>query len=409
MADSSFGTNDPRTQTKWSRDVFKYALQNVRLMPLMGRDGNDAIHTVMDLDNDEAGDTIVIKSRDPLSGAGQGDDGNTTGNEEALRRRNMSIVVHERSHSTVSAGAISEKRTDTKFRSASRLDLGEWWGEQIENDLITSAAGLYNENASGAAIETINESYPTSDRIYYGGQSAAGTLGNSGADYTTDALMTAGTQTDNLMGTVHLSAQRRRFISVAPRPRPVNVRDESRMNADDIRNGVSTGPLMGKYFIVLLHPLQIKAIKAETGATGWAQMTAAAQVRGDKNPIFAGAEFLWDSMICWEYDRIPLRTGANGTTLPEGFALNAGRTATSDACANGRSVARALMLGAQGVTFAWGKRMTWYEDMVDASKPKVKVLGIYGVKRTLFNAHGGSTAGSDEAIWCMDTEVVLDA
>lgn len=407
MPNTSFASGDPRTETKWSKSVFAYALENVALLPLMGSSKMDAVYVLQELEN-EKGDTIVIKSRSPMSGAGQGDGGNTTGNEEALKRRNMSIVIHERAHSYVSDGPISEKRTSTNIREDGKEDLGEWFGEALENDLITSAAGLYNENSSGAAIETINESYPTSDRIYYGGQNAAGTLGNSGVSYATDATLTAGTQLENLMGTVLLSAIRRRFIALSPRPRPVNIFNESALSSDDVRKGVK-GPLMGRFYIVLMSPLQIKAIRAETGATGWAQMTAAAQNRGNSNPIFSGASFLWDGLIVWEYDRIPQRTGAGGTTLAEGFLLNAGRTATDDAAANARTVCRALMLGAQAISFAWGQRLTWHEDMIDARKPKVVVDAIYGVKRTIFNAHGTSSPTSDEAIYCIDTEVILDA
>ncbi len=417
---TSFASGDPRTQTIWSKATFVYAMQNMALTPLMGKDKNSAIQMENRLEK-EPGENIIFKSKSPMSGAGQGDDGNTTGKEEALKRRNMSLTVHERSHSFVSAGAISEQRTDTNIRTDGKEDLGDWFSEALENDLITSAAGLYNENSSSAAIETINESYPTSNRIYYGGQTAAGVLGNSGVSYGTapnqntdgDALMTAGTQASNLMGLNLLSAIKRRALAAVPRFRPVNIRDFSKINPDDVRKGVQ-GPLVGKFFLVLMHPLQVKAVKAETGnansgAGSWAQLTSAAQVRGNLNPIFSGASFVYDGMIVWEYDRIPIRTGAGSNTLAEGFLLNDGRTATTDIIVNERTVARALLLGAQGLAFGWAQRLKWWEDMVDTNKPKVKIDAIYGVKRTRFNAHGTETAGSDEAIYCMDTEVLVDA
>ncbi|MDD5501966.1 MAG: DUF4043 family protein [Candidatus Thermoplasmatota archaeon] len=404
---TAFGTNDPRTQRKYSTDVFEYALQNIALTPLMGNTKDSLIHVNQELTK-QKGDVVIFESKSPMSGAGQGDDGSTTGNEESLKRRNMSVKVHERSHSYVSNGAISEQRTATNIREDGKADLGSWFAEAMENDLITSMAGLYNENASSSAIETINESYPTTNRIYYGGQSAAGTLGNSGASYGTDALLTAGTKTDNLFGTKLIEMIRRRAQACSPRFRPVAIRDLSNANPNDTRS-YANAPLVGKYFLVLAHPLQIKAVREESGTTGWAAMTAAAQVRGNLNPIFSGAAFLWDSCIVWEYDRIPIRTGAGGTTLAEGFLLNAGRTATTDTCATTRTVARALMMGAQAMAFAWAQRLKWWEDMVDCNKPKVKVDAIYGVKRTNFNEHGTETATSDEAIYCMDTEVVVDA
>lgn len=406
---TSFATGDPRTQTYWSKKVYVYALQNMALTPLLGSGKNVCIQVETKLER-QPGDTIIFESKSPMSGAGQGDDGNTTGNEEALKRRNMSLVIHERSHSYRSAGKMSEQRTSTNIREDGKEDLGDWWSEALENDLITCAAGLYNENSSGSNIQTINESYPTwrtnqaGSRIYYGGQTAGGTLGTA---RTTDALLTAATQSYNLMGTLVLEKVRRLAIASMPRFRAVKLYDISKANPDDVRGGVS-GPLVGKYFIVLLSPLQIKAIKAESGTIGWKAMTAEAQRRGNQNPIFSGAAFLWDGMVCWEYDRIPQRTGANGTTLAEGFLLNAGRTATDDAIANGDTVCRALLFGAQALSFGWAQRLKWAEEFIDCDIPKVKVSALYGVKRTQFNAHGGTSAGAAEALYCIDTEVMVD-
>lgn len=407
MADASFASADPRTQTKWSKAVFKYALQNVALKPLMGKDANSAIHVDLSLLTAK-GENIIFESKESMSGAGQGDDGNTTGREEPIKRRNMSLTIHERAHSFVSAGKMSEKRTATNIREDGKVDLGDWYAEAFENDLVTACAGLYNENSSGAEIQTINESYPTSNRIYYGGQTVNGTLSNSGVSYTTDALLTAGTTAYNYFGTKLLEAVKRRALAATPRFRPVMIRDLSKSNMDDVRGWVS-GPLVGKYFIGLASPLQIKSVRAELGTTGWAVAQQEAGKRGNQNPIFSGAAFLWDGCIVWEYDRVPQRTGAGGSTLAEGFLLNVGRTATTDLVASGDTVCRAMLLGAQAMCFGWGQRLEWHEELKDARKPKVVVDCIYGVKPTIFNAHGTETPGSTEAIYCMDTEVVVDA
>lgn len=412
MASTSFAFADPRAQIEWSQAVFVYGLQNMFFTQMMGKDKNSLIHVNTDLTTKKGG-TIVFYSRDPLSGAGVGDDGNTTGNEEALKRRNMSLLVHERAHSYVSAGKMSEQLTATNIREDGKEDLGEWLSEALENDIATAAYGGYNENSSSAAIQTINESYPTSDRIHYGGQNAAGTLATAGgvvgASFTTDALLTADTQANNLMGTVLLEAIKRRAVAATPKFRPVVIRNLSGMNPDDVRSGKRLGPVLAKILVVLISPLQAKAVKAETGNNGYRAMVSAAQVRGNLNPIFAGAEFYWDGMLVFEYDRIGSRTGAGGTTLAEGFLLNAGRTATTDACANGRTVHRALLMGAQALAFGWAQKPGWSEDFVDNNKPKVKVDMLYAVKPTIFNAHGTETAGSTEAIYCIDTEVIVDA
>ena len=182
MATTSYAFTDPRAQKVWSQDMFEYALQNVRLSMLMGKTQDSIIHLNTDLSRRPGGD-IVFQIRNPMSAAGQGDDGNTTGNEEQLTTGNFTLRVHQRSHSVRSAGAMSEQLTSTYgtagFRQHAKERLGEWVSEAIENDLAVCSAGLYNENSSGAAIETINESYPESDRIWYGGQSVDSSPANS--------------------------------------------------------------------------------------------------------------------------------------------------------------------------------------------------------------------------------------
>jgi len=408
MTSTSFGSSDPRTQTVWSQAVYAYALQNNFFTKLMGNDGNAGVFVNTDLTVKKGG-TIVVESSYPLEGGGVGDDGNTIGSEGQGKVRNMSVTIHERANAMVSAGKMSEQLTSTNIREKSKQDLGIWLSEAMENDIVTSAAGLYNENSGGSAIETINESYPTTSRIFYGGQSAAGTIANSGASYGTDALLSGATATDALCGTLMLEAIKRRCMAATPRFRPVTIYNLSGMNDDDVRSGKNLGEAIAKVLIVLLHPLQIKAIKAETGSRGWAAMVSAAGVRGNLNPIFQGASFYWDGMLCFEYDRTPIRTGAGGTTLAEGFLLNSGRTATTDAADSGKSIARALFIGGQAISFAWAQKPEWSEDFVDNNKPKVKVDMLYGVKRTTFNSHGTSTPGQDESIYCLDTQVVIDA
>lgn len=408
MPDTSFAFTDPRAQTVWEKKLFVFALQNMVFFGMMGKTANSFIHVNKELLSNKASLTLVLEADQPLQGAGVGDDGDTTNKAQQLKRRNMTITAHERATRTQSAGAVSEHLTRTKFREASRRNLGIWVKEAIENDVSTCCFGGYNVNSSSNEIATINEADVSSARIYRGGQNAAGTLGNSGATYPSTALLTAGTQANNLMGTKLMEAMKRRALAFSPRFRGSSVPDLSKQTPDDIRDGVD-GPQEGIYFLVLINPLQTKAIRAETGTQGWKEITASAQVRGNKNPIFSGAAFIWDKMIFWEYDRTPTRTGASGTGIGEGFTLNAGRTATSDPAANGRTACRAALLGADALSFAWAMRPGWFEHVHDVNKPVIKTQMIYGVKINNFNAHGTTTAQQDEARLIIETEVIADS
>jgi N4-gp56 family major capsid protein len=349
----------------------------------MGEGPENIIQIRTDLEKDK-GDKVNIDLEVPMSGAGVGDDGVTTGYEEAITVQNMEIAVHERAHAVVSNGAMSEKRTVTNIRDAAKRGLGIWTRDVcLEPDINAGLYGLYN--ASG--IETVNEHVPTSSRLVYGGQSVAGVV--SAAAMTTDATLTAETAASTLCGLQFLSAIKRKAIMATPKIRPLNI-----------------GGL--RVFLVLLHPYQVKAIKQSTGEQAFTAMLKDADVKGKGNPILSGGPFYYDGMFIQEYDRAPLRTGAGGTTPAEGFWLASNKLTTSDAVANTRSVAAGLLLGCQAGVFLWGKRPTWSEDMVDNDKPKVKVDMIYGVKKTLFNAHGGTAAQQDYGVIQFHNQVVVD-
>lgn len=410
MAGTSYAFTDPRAQKVWAPDLFLYALQNSRMSMLMGKTPDSIIHVNTDL-TARPGGTVIFELKDPLSSGGVGDDGDTTNNEEAMTIGNMSLVVHERAHAVKSAGMMSEQLTSIRkvegFRKDAKYRLGQWIKDKVlEDDLITCAAGLYNENSGGSAIQTINESYPATDRIWYGGQSCGSTpaLGNSGVSYATDALLTAGTQANNLFGTLVISKVRSLALEAAPRFTPGVFRQPSSSAEKDIRFDTMK-PVVGNFFVILVHPGQRDTMRSEVGTNGWAQLTALCRAQSDNHPVFTGGNVLWDGCIVAEYDRIPKRTGAGGTTLAEGFLLNAGRTATTDACANARKVCRALLLGAQGLCFGWAAYPGWFEDYVDCNKLKVKTDMIFGVAKTKFNAHGTETPGSEHAVYAIDTEV----
>jgi N4-gp56 family major capsid protein len=413
MAETAFGKNDPRTQTTWSKKMFQYATEQMFFYNggYMGVDTNSIIQIDKDLEK-KTGDKIVFKLRAPLTGPGSGDDGNVEGNEEALSILNFPLEVHERSHGVACAGKMSAKRTDTHIREEGRDSLGAWLGEQIEDDIVAALAGLYNKASVevGHPIETVNEKAPSTYRHWLGGQKADGTLAaKSGlvahaavGDYPTVALLSAETATNVLFGRNVISAVKRAAMTkyttstgaIVYKVRPIKVKGKD-------------------YYVMAIHPLQAKALRAETGEAGWTAIVAAAAKRGDDHPLFTGAMGVYDGVILHEYDRIPIRTGANGVLPSEGFLLNAGRTATTDAVADGKTVARALFLGAQAAVIGWGQVPHWYEDAYDVNrKPRVATDMIYGVSKTRFRSYAASTnTNTDEQDFgciAVDTQVVVD-
>lgn len=411
MGATTFAFTDPRAQKVWSKDLFQTALGLCRLRPLMGKTQDDAIRVNQDLTRQKGGD-VLFEALNHLSGAGVGDDGNTENNAQALTYRNQTVRVHTRATRSESAGSQSMQLTTLgpdNFRQVSKTELATWIAEIVEIDQLTALYGGYNENASSADIETVNEVYPSSTRILYLGQSVGSTpaLDNTGVGYATDALLSAATQASNLFGTLVIQRAKRMAIMASPRMRPCIYRQTPASQEKSTAFPVQQGPLVGNMYLCFISPYQTEAVKSELGTNGWSLVQQAAAQRGNDHPIFTGASFLWDGVIVSEWERIPYRTGAGGTTLAEGFLLNAGRTATDDPVANGRSVARALFLGANAGLFAWAMPFGWWEGYEDGNKPFVKTEGIYGTKVSQFNAHGGSSAGAEEARICLDTQIII--
>jgi len=415
MADTSFAFTDPRAQTVWAPDTFYDAFMLMRLQPLIGTTEDDVIRINKDL-RAKAGGTVVFECDDELAGAGVGDDGDTTNNSQQLTIKNQSVTVHTRATRTQAAGMQSLQLTSLKgveaFRQRSKRHLSKWQGRVMDLDLLGSLTGEYNENYSAAAVQTINEVYPSSTRILYLGQSVGSTpdLDNSGVSYATDALLSAATQSDNLFGTLVLQRARRMAVMASPRMRPAKFRQTPASQEKSVffePQGGKQGKIIGDFFVVLASPYQIESMRSEIGAAGFNTMIQNAAARGNDNPIFTGAAIPFLGMIVCEWEQIPYRTGAGKTTLAEGFLLNAGRTATSDPVANTYSIARALLLGANAGIFSWAMPFGWWEDVYDCNKPIVKTEGIYGCKCNCWNASGGTDAGAEVSRIAIDTHIVI--
>ncbi len=411
MADTSFAFGDPRAQTVWSPRLFNDALELIRFKSLMGSSPQDIILVDQDLTR-KAGGTVILECVDELSGAGVGDDGDTTNAAQQITFKNQSVVVHTRATRTQSAGMQSMQLTSlntSKFRQVSKEQLAKLLAQWMENDIRASLTGEYNENVSSSAIETVNEVYPESTRILYQGQTVdASPVLDASGPYTTDATVSAATKASNLFGTLVIKRAKMLATMADPAFQPARYFQVSpgkeRSANFDIQKG-NQGPLIGDFFHCFASPYQIDSMKSEIGTIGWAAMQQAAAQRGNDNPVFTGAASLVDGVVVHEYPRIPYRTGAGATTLAEGFLLNAGRTATTDPVASGYTIARALFLGANAGLFGWANPFGWWEDYYDLNKPIVKTEGIYGTKVNQWNEHGGTTNKAAVARYCIDTHI----
>jgi N4-gp56 family major capsid protein len=390
-ADTQFLSANRLTEEKWPTTFFEYMLENMQLSKFIGESANSVIQTNSDLSK-EAGDKVTFRLRMPLSNAGGYDDSDLEGNEEALNFYNFPVEIHERGNAVKSAGKMTEKRTKIQIIREATEALGDWAAEQLDNDLVYALSGIGNQGTySGEGtsdISTVNEKAPSTNRIWRGGQTAAGVV----EKVATDALIDS--TTNNLFGTKVIEAVKRKAAMASPKFRPVMI------------NGRG-------YYILLVHPLQTKALKNETSTVNsWSEIQKLARERGIGNPLFGkqgsgrdrmfdGVVGVWDDCIIYEYDRIQTRVA--GEVFDSGDAMH------SNVVDGTYRVARALLLGAQAGSLAWGQMWKRYlKDFDYNRKPGTAIDGIYGVSKTQF-ADPTNTAQEDFATYCIDTACVDDA
>jgi N4-gp56 family major capsid protein len=397
MPATSFLSANALTQKHWSETAFKWFLANTIFSKFIGKPGDMKPIVVDDtLTGVKKGDTVTYKLLKALTGAGGSDDTDIEGSEEAATQLNMLVSIHERSHGVVMDGLMSDKRTTFNILKDGFQLLNDWGTQEVEKDLIYALTGLGNQSGyvgeAATDIATVNEHAPSTNRILYGGQTIAGVP----AWVANDAAL-AGTVTNYLFGTKVIDKLKTMARLATPKFPPVRWKGKA-------------------YYILIAHPLQIDALKEETGSSGWAAIQAAANVRGPTNPLFEregeGDDRMWDGLVgVWNdtliYDSELMPTRVAG----EVFSGSGGTYVLDAAITSGTyRVARCVLMGANAAVLLWGQHWTRRTEQFDYNrKTGVAQDALYGASKTQFRDPGlnqsANDAQEDYAVYCADTVV----
>jgi N4-gp56 family major capsid protein len=373
----------------------------------MGTGSDKIIQVGMDLTK-QKGDRMTFKMLCQLTGSGQTDDGTYVSNAQTMYYRAFQLDVHERGTDVALNGQMTEQSALGNLRQDAKVVLADWEARVEAREIIDSLSGLTAKsfagqitganavNASPAQIYTVQQVAPTrsatAKRYFCGGQTAAGVLSARVAN--TAALTTT---TGYLFGEKVIDA----LTIMAKR----NV-DASGNLINPIRPIVINGI---PHWLLLIDPYQGKALRA---CTDWQNAQQNIGARDLSNPIFSGMMGMWNNVVVKECDGLHRRTGAGAFTAPEYF------DATSEACASGITVARALFLGAQACAVGWAQLPNWsdgYSDPPSNTKWQTHTHSIRGVKKFGFSATlesdttGTVTPLADSELGCIicDTTVIL--
>lgn len=282
MAKTAFATNNALTKKAWEERLFRDTLKESYFSRFMGSSADSLVQTNEQLTKDK-GDNVTFGIRMRLSGAGVNSGQTLEGNEEKLTTYSFNVSLEEYAHAVRDAGPLDRQRTMFSIDEESQAALKGWGAEKIDQ----------------LCFDTIVTS-PT--KIFYGG-SATATNNITATDKLTPAMISKA-KTWSLVGGGRAQTPLR----------PVKV---------DGKN----------YFILLVHPDVMYDLKQDST---FVQARREAEVRGKENPIFSGADAIWDGVIIHEHENIPITTNWGAGSNVNG--------------------AKCVMMGAQSLVWAWGKR-----------------------------------------------------
>ena len=379
MAKTAFATGDALTVKHWAAKTFAYGYHQMFFNKFVGKttvkkkgvmiktDDNAMIIKKTEFTKKKKGDTVTYAMIDPLSGEGQIDDERLEDNEEALSSHDFALTLRRRRHATRSEGEMSDRRPAFDVQQKSRGVLGLWLARVHEVDMMATLSGVAN------AVGTIAASAPTTNRKWMGGQTAAGVVLSMDTDYE----IADGGGDDYLaylFGEKVIEWVKRMATVNEPIIRPIIVNGEP-------------------YYVMFIHPYQRKALRA---CTDYKAALQNAEVRGKGNPLFTGAEGVWDGVIVHTTPWIETRLGAGGTTASEYFDAN------TDTAYTGITLARALFCGAGAAVIGYGGVPNWVEDKFDYDNE-------WGIALSLFYATGKPDFNSEDyGVIAVDTVIVAD-
>ena len=347
----------------WRKELFSDVVDDLYFVRngMMGSGINNIVQTMDDIKKDK-GDAVTFGLSLKLSGNGVAGDAELEGNEESITTYSQSVVIDQLRNAVRLQGSANMQMASYDMFKDAKDKCKIWLQETIEKNIFYKLAGI--DNTSTFALSTWSNSpniVPTDDETAGRGD-RYWRQGSAAVDDGLDDLAA-----DDTFDTDSISIAKTKAMDAslsAPVIRPVRV------NGKD-------------YYVMFIHPNQAYDLK-NTG-TKWAQAQREAMIRGKDNPIFSGAEGIWDGVIIHVHPYVPT-VAANGTFSASGTAA-------------GVKAYRAVLVGQQAVVMAQtNKSMFMIEKDFDyGNKPGVATGIIGGIQKTAFNDIDYATVTVDSA------------
>lgn len=350
MAMTDYAANDAMAVKLWSRMLSLQSLDSTDIKPLIGSDENSIIQ-MKDETSKGPGDQVTYGLQIQLQGAGFTENDTAEGNGESLATFSDALTINELGHvvGVKPEVTIDAQRVPFDARAQARMGLKDWWSKRYSVSFFNVACGNTNQtNNRFTGLSTPTAPTSTGNRII---------RQNS---RTTDELVVAGdTFTLDLIDKAKEQAVSQQLDSnnnpTIPRIRPVNIGGSEK-------------------YVIYVDDKQITDMRTNTGSGQWLDIQRAATQGGQetKSAIFTGALGEYNGVVIRRTVDLPL--GVNSTTA-----------------ATVASTRRAILLGAQACTMAFGQKynngnMRWSERVYDHGRRfEVGAWRIFGLKKVVFH------------------------
>ena len=327
----------------WDDSFYTEYVRESRWRPYMGTSENSIIQVKERGSGTwKRGDRFTFNFVGQLTNSGVTGSNMMEGNEEALDQHAFLLSV-DKIRNAVIIPEVEEIKNAIDMRDAARETLKTWISKDLR-DKLTLAAGNINGVAFASATEAQRDAWLdyNNDRVLFGAATSntdsSGGSGGLGYDFS-DSLVTIDNTADKLTPDA-LGLMKRLAQSASPIIQPV------RTNGDE------------EWYVALVNKYAMRDLKANST---FMQANREARERSKENPIFKGADYVWDGMIIREFPEIPLTT--NGTI----------------------QVGPVYLMGAQAMGMAWARRSRTVTKQFDYDdKWGVEMSEIRGMDKLRF-------------------------
>lgn len=361
MAQTVVGLNDAKAVKRYSGmlavDTARQSYFTRKFLG-MGEGTNMPIMQLNELESD-AGEQITYDLSVQLKMQPVEGDAKLEGREEGLKFYTDAIFIDQQRGGVNAGGRMTRKRTLHNLRSVAKKRSADWWARVFDETLFCYLSGARGVNAdfvyptgwTGRANNSL--SAPDSDHLLVAGGKAKGSL--TADDKMSLALIDKAIAAADMMGGGNQEL---------PKIQPINIDGEM-------------------HFVCVLNPWQEYDLRTNSNSGQWLDIQKAASgAEGRNNPIFKGGLGMYNNVVLHKHQAV-IRFSDYGS-------------------GSNVAAARALFLGAQAATLAFGSpgsgmRFQWYEEEQDRGNEVVITTNcIWGCKKTTFN-------GVDFGVIALDT------